>query len=163
MVSQNPFSYKLGTPSTQTTNLGNKKSKLTKAGHDKKNPSTRSSKVLKRSNPELDTFLKPSVLASCPSTHGISLPLLPSTSHGGVGNPAQKQGYSHPRGNDCSNTCSPNEHNVLVRRGPSCILESHFPDHPDQCKNMESSLGSPSLGKDSKSMVEVSHRHAVDF
>lgn len=59
--------------------------------------------------------------------------------------------------------CSPNGHNVLVRRGPSCILESHFPDHPDQCKNMESSLGSPSLGKDSKSMVEVSHRHAVDF
>ena len=34
---QNPFSYNLGTPSSQTTNLRNKKAKLSKVGHEKKN------------------------------------------------------------------------------------------------------------------------------
>ena len=94
---QNPFSYNLGTPSSQTTNLRNKKAKLSKACHDKKNPSTSNSKTLKRSNPEPDTYFKPSTLVSCPSSHGFSLPHLPSTSHGGVGNLAQEQDYSHPR------------------------------------------------------------------
>ena len=79
MACQNPFSYDLDTPSSQTTNLRNKKAKLSKAGRDKKNPSTSSSKALKRSNPEPDTCFKPSALVSCPSSHGFSLPFLPST------------------------------------------------------------------------------------
>ena len=159
---QNPFSYNLGTSSSQTTNLRNKKAKLSKACRDKKNPSTSNSKTLKRSNPEPDTYFKPSALVSCPSSQGFSLPHLPSTSYGGVGNLAQEQDYSHPRAN-CSNPCSPNGHTGLVRRGPSGSLESHFSNHLDQCKNRESSLGSPSLGKDPKSKVEVSNRHVVNL
>lgn len=86
MVSQNPFSYDLDTPSSQTTNLRNKKAKLSKAGREKKNQSTSSSKTLKRANPEPDTCLKPFALISCLNSYGFSLPLLPSTSHVGMGN-----------------------------------------------------------------------------
>ena len=83
---QNPFSYNLGTPSSQTTNLRNKKAKLSKAGREKKNQSTSSSKTLKRANPEPDTCLKPFALISCLNSYGFSLPLLPSTSHVWMGN-----------------------------------------------------------------------------
>ena len=51
----------------------------------------------------------------------------------------------------------------MVRKGPSGSLESHFSDHLDQCENRESSLRSPNLGQDPKSMVEVSSRHAVNL
>ena len=160
---QKPFNHDLGTPSSQTANLRNKKAKLSKAGREKRNPSTSSSKTLKRANTEPDSCLKPSALASDPSSHGFSLPNLPSTSHGGVGNLVQEQDDSHPRGADCSNPCSPNGINGLVRKGPSGSLEAHLPNHPDQCKNSESSPGSSCLGQNPKSMVEVPNRHAVDL
>ena len=163
-VSQNLLSNELGNLSTQTINHGNKKVKLTRPARDKKIPSSKGFKTLKHSNLELESSLKPLVLTSCPSSnHGSPLPLLPSTSHNEMGNLAQEQGCSHPRRSDCSNTSSPNGHIGLVQRRCSCSLETHLPDYSNQCNNKEPSVGSPSMGKDTKFVVEVPYRHSFDF
>ena len=42
-------------------------------------------------------------------------------------------------------------------------MEAHLPNHPIQRNNRESPAGSSGRGKDTKSLVEISHTHAVDF
>lgn len=89
-VSQISASKVLNTP-FQTANIGNKKAKISRLGRDKKNSNTSVSKAHKCSNPEPDSSFIPFSLASRPdSNHDLPLTLLPSTSHGGVGNLAQE-------------------------------------------------------------------------
>nr|POE73168.1 hypothetical protein CFP56_58664 [Quercus suber] len=60
-------------------------------------------------------------------------------------------------------TCGTNRHNGVVRRGSCNSREAHPPNHPIQRNNRESLAGSLGMGKDTKSLVEISHKHAVDF
>ena len=56
-----------------------------------------------------------------------------------------------------------NEHTGVVRRGLTCSLETHLPDHANQCINGKPSPGSSIVGKDAKSMVEVPHRYTTNI
>ena len=80
-----------------------------------------------------------------------------------MGNLAQEKGSGHSRRNDCSDSGSPNEHTGVVRRGLTCSLETHLPDHANQCINGKPSPVSSIMGKDAKSMVEVPHGYATDI
>lgn len=42
-------------------------------------------------------------------------------------------------------------------------MEAHLPNHPIQRNNRESPTRSLGMGKETKYLVEISHRHAVDF
>lgn len=50
----------------------------------------------------------------------------------------------------------------MVRRGSEPSLETPLSDHSNQCEDKNSAIGSPGMGGDTKSMLEVPHRPTAD-
>nr|POE45530.1 hypothetical protein CFP56_59409 [Quercus suber] len=64
---------------------------------------------------------------------------------------------------DCIDTISTNGNNGVIRGGACNSMETHLPHHPFQRSHRESPIGSSGMGKGSKSLVEIPHKHAIDF
>lgn len=80
----------------QTSEHGNKKLKTMRLTRDKKASSSIGTKALKCSNLDPDFNIKSfNPIQPSDHNHGFPLPLSPSSSHIGLGNLAQEQGFSH--------------------------------------------------------------------
>ena len=134
-----------------------------RSSKEKTNPNPIGSKSLKHPNPEVEPSLQLSLMEITPSTkNGSSSPSLPTSTHGGLGSLAQKQSCFDSERSDCTNKGCTNGDVGLVRRGSKQGLETRVSDHPSQCKDRKSAIGSPDIGSGTKSLVEVPHRFTTD-
>nr|POE69922.1 hypothetical protein CFP56_73520 [Quercus suber] len=139
-------------------------------GHPKlkKSSNIRETKSLKRSNPKPSTKSSKSTPSTSTSSSSSSLhgPLQQKATNPpllGLGNVAQEQGCSYPRRSYCSDSVNSHGHNGRNRGEFLHNMEIHISNHSRKHENKESGIGSLSVGNNTKSLVEIPHKHAIDL
>ena len=76
---------------------------------------------------------------------------------------AQEQGSSYSKRSNCSDSVNSHGHNGRSQGESLHSMETHISNHSREHENKESDFGSLSVGNNTKSLVEIPHRHAIDL